>query len=522
MNRTGTLMIVGLLALFGAGATAKLYALNNGLARTPPMGFNTWNYFGCNNITDSLMRGVADMFISKGLKDAGYQYVNIDDCWALGSRNASGGLVAKPQAFPKGMRSLADYIHSKGLKLGIYTDVGTSTCATCYGGTNPQGLPGLQDHEQQDCDTFVAWGIDYVKVDYCCAGSASGGNAKLAYTKVRDCLTNAVTRMKSKVPDAHPIVYSICNWGEQKPWEWGDAVGNLWRTTGDISSSWSKVLSNLDASQLNRNYSRIGSWNDPDMLEVGIGDFKSNYARARSHFSLWCMAAAPLITGTDLKTMDATIQSILTNTDAIAINQDTLSGDTTLGIIEGKKIVSGNSEVWVKLLTGKIGSEYAVLFFNRGNSGAVSMSITPDQIKQVGGDIANGKKYKVRDVWGKKDLDDWTITADGKFTSPAQIGVNDAFLMRLSIPPVKVASQIASVKVTSTDVLSEGQRILIKSKKTGLLSVRIVNLKGEVVYSQKMDGSLDCSIPTNGFSRGLYIVNIQNTSEHLDQKIYLN
>jgi alpha-galactosidase len=517
MNKTGTLMIVGLLALFGAGSTSNLYALNNGLARTPPMGFNTWNYFGCNNITDSLMRGVADMFISKGLKDAGYKYVNIDDCWALVSRNSSGGLVPKTNAFPKGMRSLADYIHSMGLKIGIYTDVGSSTCATCYNSSNPQGLPGLLDHEQQDCDTFVAWGIDYVKVDFCCHDNRP---ASQQYAKVRTCLTNAVTRMKATVPDAHPIVYSICNWGQEKPWEWGDSVGNLWRTTNDINSSWARVLSNLDSTQLFRNYARIGSWNDPDMMEVGIGDFKSNYARARAHFSLWCMLAAPLITGVDLKSMDATIQSILTNTDAIAIDQDTLGGDTTMGIIQGKKIVSGNSEVWAKLLKGKTGSEYAVLFFNRGNSGSVSMNITTEQIKQVGGDIANGQKYKVRDVWGKKDLDDWT--AGGTFTSPAQIGVNDVFMMRLSIPPVKIMPQIANVKVTNTNVLSEGQRILIQSKKTGAFTVRIVNLKGGVVYLQRMDGSRDCSIPTTGFSRGLYIVNVQNASEHLDQKIYLN
>jgi alpha-galactosidase len=500
-----------------AFSATDLLALQDGLARTPPMGFNTWNYFGCRNpsrpINEKVMKELADAFVSKGMKDVGYQFVNVDDCWALGSRDARGGLAADPNLFPKGMKELGDYIHSKGLKFGLYTDVGTSTCATCYG---TGGLPGMQNHEQQDADTFVAWGVDYLKIDFCCHDNRP---AVQQYTKVRDCLRAAVTRMKPTVPTAHPIVYSICNWGEQEPWKWGDTVGHLWRTTKDISNQYGSQMDNLDKNTPLYPYARIGAWNDPDMLEVGYGDFATNYARARAHFSLWCMSASPLLAGNDIRTMSTQIQEILINKDAIGINQDTLGGDTTKGLIQGRKIVSGASEVWVKLLKGKTNSEYAVMLFNRSNSGAVNISVTTDQIKQVGGDIATGKVYKVRDVWGKKDLPDWT--AGGTFTSPSTVGVNDVFVMRLSIPPVMTAPKIADIKVKDLNVQSEGPRVLITSSKTGPLMVRIVNLKGEVAYAQRMAGPLDCSISTNGFSRGLYIVNVQNATERFEQKIYL-
>jgi alpha-galactosidase len=499
-------------------SSTQIMALNNGLARTPPMGFNTWNYFGCGKITDSLMRGIADVFISKGMSAVGYQYVNIDDCWAQSSRNSSGGLVAKPQAFPQGMRSLADYIHAKGLKLGIYTDVGTSTCATCYGGNNPQGLPGLLDHEQQDCDTFVAWGIDYVKVDYCCAGGASGGNARIAYTKVRDCLTNAVTRMKSKVTDAHPLVYSICNWGEQAPWTWGDTIGNLWRATGDINSSWASVLKNMDSTQNYHAYTRIGSWNDPDMMEVGIGDFVTNYAKARAHFSLWSMMVSPLIAGNDIRTMNDSIKSILINKDVIDIDQDTLGGDTTKGLIQGRRIIQGNSEVWVKLLKGQKNSDYAILFFNRGNSGAVTISVTTTQIAQLGGDIASGKLYKVRDLWKHTALADWT--AGGNITSPS-IPVNDVYMIRLSLPPSVATLPLASVKVSTINLRSEGESVIIHGLKSGSMSVKLVNLRGVEVYSQDLAGSMDCRISAKSLPRGVYIVNVNNVTEHFEQKVFL-
>jgi len=496
----------------------QVMALNNGLARTPPMGFNTWNYFGCKNsgghgdVNEALMKGIADAFISKGMKDVGYQYVNIDDGYAQANRDARGGLAIDTKYFPGGMRALADSIHKRGLKLGLYTDVGNVTCATCYGSC---GFPGMLNHEQQDCDTFVAWGIDYIKIDFCCFS----GTAVTTYSMIRDCLKKAVTRMLPTVPTAHPILFSICNWGNQNPWDWGDTVGNLWRTTNDINNSWGSMLGNSDNSQAHYNKARIAAWNDPDMMEIGYGDFATNYARARAHFSLWCMEAAPLIAGNDVRNMSATIQGILTNKDAIAIDQDTLGGDTTMGIIQGRRVVSGNSEVWVKLLKRKTtGSEYAVLLFNRGNSGAVSMSVTTAQIATVGGDIASGKTYAVRDVWGAKDLANWT--AGGTYTSPAAVPVNDVFMMRLSVP-TNVLSPLASVKVTDMRVQSEGERVFVHAVRSGPMTVKLVTLKGEAVFSQHLTGSTDCSISTAGLPRGLYIVNVQNAMEQFEQKVFL-
>jgi alpha-galactosidase len=503
-------------------SSTQVLALNNGLARTPPMGFNTWNWFGCRNssghglVTDTMMKQITDAIISKGMAAAGYQYVCIDDCWATLSRNSKGGLVPDPRYYPNGIRSLTNYIHTKGLKAGIYSDIGSSTCATCYGGGNPQGLPGMQGgFEQQDCDSFVAWGFDYLKLDFCCFNQPS---ASAAYAKVRNALNAAVTRMKPTVPDAHPICYSICEWGSNSPWLWGDTVGNLWRTTNDIGWQWNSLMAIVDKNAPLYKYARLGSWNDPDMLEIGNGDFATNYARTRSHMSLWCIMSSALIAGNDIRTMNDSIKYILTNKEVIDINQDTLGGDTTLGGIQGRRVVTGNSEVWVKLLKGKTNSDYAVLFFNRSNSGPVTISATMQQIATVGGDIANGKKYKVRDLWRKTDLSDYT--AGGTITSPYPVGVNDVCMIRLIVPPSSILP-LASIKMADMHVKSEGERIIVHSKRSDPLSIRLVNLKGGVVYSQHQVGPFDCSISTKGFPRGMYIVYVQNASQSIEQKVYL-
>jgi alpha-galactosidase len=319
------------------------------------------------------------------------------------------------------------------------------------------------------------------------------------------------------VPTAHTILYSICNWGNQSPWAWGDSVGNLWRTTGDINNSWGSMLGNSDNSCIHYDRARIGSWNDPDMMEIGYGDFATNFAQARAHMSLWCMQAAPLIAGNDVRNMTATIQSILTNSDVIAVDRDTLSGDTTMGIIQGRRVVSGNSEVWVKLLKGRVGSEYAVLFFNRNNGGAVTIPVTEAQIASVGGDISTSKTYTVRDLWAHSNLANWT--ANGTYTSPS-IPVHDVFMIRLgmmssTLPP------LASVKLTDMHVQSGDERVVIHSTRSGPLSIRMVNLKGGVVCSQRGTGPLDYSISTRGLPRGLYIVNVQNATERMEQKVFL-
>lgn len=507
-------------------SSTQSMALNNGLARTPPMGFNTWNWFGCRNssghgqITEEMMKQVTDAFLTKGMAEVGYNYVNIDDCWATLSRDSRGGLQPDPRYWPNGIRVFTDYVHSKGLKAGIYSDVGTSTCATCYGGANPTGLPGMLNNEQRDCDSFVAWGFDYAKIDFCCHDNRP---AVQQYTKVRDCFIKAVANMKAKgLTDAHPITYSICNWGEQSPWLWGDTVGNLWRTTNDIGWQWNSLMAIVDKNAPLYKYSRLGSWNDPDMLEIGNGEFATNLARNRSHMSLWCIMSSALIAGNDIRTMSSSLQEILINKDAIAINQDTLGGDTTLGIIQGRRLASSNgTEVWAKLLKGQKNSEYAILLFNRSGTSAVNMSITFDQIKSVGGDIAAGKVYKVRDVWGKKDLPDWTANAGATFTSPAPVPTNDVFMARLSLPPVRVIEPIAIVKVSEKRIQSEGEKIVINLKKAGVSTIRIVNLNGKVVYSKNLAGLQSQDISTRDFSRGFYIVNVQNASERFEEKIFL-
>jgi alpha-galactosidase len=498
-------------------SATQVMALNNGLARTPPMGFNTWNWFGCRNssghgyVSETMIIQIANAFKTKGMADVGYEYVNIDDCWANTTRNSSGGLVPDPQQFSHGLKWLTDSIHRMGLKVGIYSDVGTSTCASCYGTT---GLPGMQGREQQDCDSFVAWGFDYAKIDFCCHDSRP---AVQAYTKVRECFKAAVTRMKPTVPDAHEILFSICNWGEQSPWLWGDTVGNLWRTTNDIGWQWNSLMAILDKNAPLYPYARIGSWNDPDMLEVGNGDFATNMARNRAHMSLWCIMSSALLAGNDVRSMSDSIKSILINKEVIDINQDTLGGDMTKGIIQGRRVVSGNSEVWVKLLKGQTKSEYAVCFFNRGNSGAVSISVTTQQIASVGGDIASGKSYQVRDLWKHRDLGTWN--AGGTYTTPATVPTNDVFMMRLGLATPSTFTDIKSVaEKIKVDI---GGKIVVKVARSSPVTISIVDLKGAVVFSKRTAGAGNYAISTSGIRNGVYLIKVRSGSETFVQRVML-
>src|SRR6185312_7172725 len=277
---------------------------DNGLARTPPMGWNSWNHFGC-NVSALLIRDVADAMAANGMRDAGYQYITIDDCWQV-ARDAKGVIVADSARFPGGMKPLADYVHSKGLKFGIYTDAGRFTC---------QHRPGSYGYEDIDAKTYASWGVDYVKIDWC---NAEGIDAPTQYAKLRDALLHS----------GRPIVFSICEWGSNRPWEWAPAVGNLWRTTGDIQDRWNSVLTIVTLSSQYWHAAKPGAWNDPDMLEVGNGGMTRDEYRA--HFSLWAMMAAPLMAGNDVRTMldstrlAASTRDILLNRDVIAVDQDSL------------------------------------------------------------------------------------------------------------------------------------------------------------------------------------------------------
>jgi alpha-galactosidase len=357
-------------------------ALENGLALTPPMGWNSWNRFAC-NVTEDLVKSAADALVSSGMKDAGYEYVVIDDCWQV-SRDAAGDIVADTKTFPSGIKALADYIHSRGLKFGIYSDAGTMTCAK---------RPGSRGHEFQDALQYAAWGVDYLKYDWCNTGTE---NAQAAYSTMRDALKAA----------GRPIVFSLCEWGSSKPWLWAKDVGNLWRTTGDISDCWDCKKGHLSFAQILdlqvglETYAGPGHWNDPDMLEVGNGGLST--AEYRSHFSLWCILAAPLMAGNDLKNMSSEIKDILTNKEVIAVDQDRLG-------IQGRRVrKDGDSEVWAKQM--KDGGR-AVVLFNRGASDA-DISVSWEDLGYPAHLSA-----AVRDLWAKKDLGKSTASFTAKVPS---------------------------------------------------------------------------------------------------------
>ncbi len=350
-------------ALIAARPHTPARMLDNGLALTPPMGWNSWNHFAC-NVSESLIEQTADAMASSGLRDAGYKYVVIDDCWQV-ARDKDGTLVADPTRFPHGMKALADYVHSKGLLFGIYTDAGTKTC---------QGRPGTLGHEDQDARTFAAWGADYVKEDWC---NASGLDAPTQYAKFRDALART----------GRPIVLSICEWGYNFPWEWAAPLGNLWRTTEDIEDKWGSMLDNLDMSAQHATVAGPGHWNDPDMLEVGNGGMTDDEYRA--HFSLWAIMAAPLIAGNDVRTMSAATKEILTNPEVLAVDQDSLGAQ---GIMVWEQ--PPDLQVWSKPM--KDGSR-AVALFNRSTTAAkITASLWRTGI--------HTDSASVRDLWAHKEL----------------------------------------------------------------------------------------------------------------------
>jgi len=351
-----------------AHETLKLDAPKPLLAPTPPMGWNSWNKFAC-NVSEQLIRQQADAMAASGMKEAGYQYIVIDDCWQK-SRDADGNIVADPERFPSGIKALADYVHSKGLKFGLYSDAGALTCG---------GRPGSAGREFQDASQYAKWGVDYLKYDWCHTGPR---NAEAAYTIMAKALRES----------GRDIVLSICEWGDNQPERWARPVGHLWRTTGDIfdawegKKDWSHGMTNILDMQVERwSHSAPNAWNDPDMLEVGNGGMTTT--EYESHFSLWAMLAAPLIAGNDLSKMDADTRRILTNADVIAVDQDPL-GQQAQRIWK-----QGELEIWARPLKG---SEHAVVLFNRGKAPA-EMKVGWDQLK-----LAAGLKADVKDLWSKK------------------------------------------------------------------------------------------------------------------------
>lgn len=278
---------------------APVLSLNNGLGQTPQMGWNSWNHFAC-EINETIFKDAASSLVSSGLFALGYNYVNIDDCWAMRDRNAEGLIVPDPSKFPTGIIGLASYIHGLGLKLGIYSDAGLTTC---------QGYPGSLHHEVSDAQQFAQWNVDYLKYDNC---NNTGLPALQRYPPMTAALNST----------GRPIFYSICNWGQESPWKWGPTTGNSWRSTQDIKDFWSSMMLNFYENSKYPSEAGPGGWNDPDMLEVGNGGMTFN--EYKTHFSLWAIVKAPLIIGCDLQKMTSETLSILSNADVIAVNQDSL------------------------------------------------------------------------------------------------------------------------------------------------------------------------------------------------------
>ncbi|XP_040384052.1 alpha-galactosidase-like isoform X4 [Oryza brachyantha] len=385
--------------------------LANGLGSAPPMGWNSWNHFACDGNGEGVIRETADALVSTGLAAAGYKYVNIDDCWAEPERDSKGNLVANKKTFPHGIKALADYVHSKGLKLGIYSDAGFKTCAKVQ--------PGSLGHEQQDARTFASWGVDYLKYDNC-----NNGDLKP--------LERYPEMSKALMMAGRPIYFSLCEWGDMHPAKWGAAYGNSWRTTNDIADTWERwnrlrrrlawplhrpsidrsvslysVFSNIsvfrelpflrcfsmvsraDENEVWAEYARPGGWNDPDMLEVGNGGMSNDEYIV--HFSLWAISKAPLIIGCDVSHMSQQTYDILANKEVIAVNQDPLG-------VQGKKVrMEGSSEVWAGPLSGY---RTAVVALNRHAHDAAAITAHWDDIG-----LPAGTAVEARDLWQRRRVD---------------------------------------------------------------------------------------------------------------------
>jgi alpha-galactosidase len=359
------------------------------LALTPPMGWNSWNPFG-KNVSETVIKETADAIVASGLKDAGFSYVVLDDFWH-GGRDSKGMLYPDPKRFPSGMKALADYVHGKGLKLGIYSDAGTLTCGS---------MPGSFGFEENDARLFAQWGVDYLKYDYCfCPDYVSANNDFMMAIARYMRMGNALKAT------GRPIVFSICEWGPRSPWLWGKMVGgHLWRTSYDVADFWDKprnesspigILTSIDVAADLARFAGPGGWNDPDMLVVGLdnsGFIKGggcNEIEYRTQMSMWCMLAAPLMMGCDVRKMNETTRSILLNKDVIAIDQDPLGK-------QGYRVMRHDGlEAWKKPLSG---GRIAIALLNRNSTDKSALA----SWKEL--ELDPKARFKVYDVWKHASL----------------------------------------------------------------------------------------------------------------------
>lgn len=382
---------------------SNVHAYDNGLGRTPPMGWNTWNRFHC-DIDEGLVRETAKVIVDIGLDKLGYEYVNLDDCWQVSRDPVSGHIIEDKKKFPSGIPALVDYVHSLGLKFGLYSDSGLLTC---------QGRPGGLYFETEDAATYTSWKVDYLKYDNCFAQGQ--GPVQVRYQRMHDAL-NAT---------GIPIFFSMCEWGVEDPALWAGPIGNSWRTTQDIEATWDSILLCLDENDKWHNQAGPGGFNDPDMLQVGNGEL--TIPEQRAHFTLWCLVKAPLLLGNDLRNMTHDMMDIITNAEVIAWNQDPLGiqgykrwssdpnqnndavatagggtrGATTRNVANQKKKDDddddGPLEIWAGDLSG---GDVAVVLLNRSKKEQVITAIFQD----IGICPCCTKAVMVRDVWAHQDL----------------------------------------------------------------------------------------------------------------------
>jgi alpha-galactosidase len=481
---------VGMIVVFLC--LGSVSALDNGLAKTPPMGWNSWNHFRCGEqvepISEKLLVEMAQAMVSQGYKDLGYEYVNVDDCW-MGGRNTT--MFATDFFNGKTLKSTADKIHALGLKFGVYTGAGETTC---------EKKVSSLDKENLDIATFASWGIDYLKIDYCFqpAWASSETGAELLYKRYKDAVDLA----------GRPMVISVTNQGSFNPWKWGDRVGHTWRTTADIADTWDNISSIIDQQVPLYPYAKPGAWNDPDMLQVGRlldGANRQLLNETRVHFGMWCMLASPLIMGNDLRnngnpTNTPDIKKILQNKDLIAVDQDRLG-------IQAQKVWSrGDLEVWARPVAGANHTRVIALL-NVGESPATITANWSDLNKWVSRSLLwdAGWSATVRDLWQGID-----VAQNQKTSFSATVGARDVAIFKLTS---NVPSPILDNSLTEKNIriTSFHRNLLFGFTDKLSYQVAIYDLKGQKIKGLTLTGPLNYSyeLPKSG----LYTVSIQNGSQ---------
>ncbi len=432
------------------------------IALTPPMGWNSYNTFGI-DINEEKVINAADAMVESKMADAGYEYIVIDDGWQI-DRDENGKIIADSVRFPNGIKHVVDYVHSKGLKFGIYTDLGTLTCGS---------LPGSYGYEKIDAQTYADWGVDFIKADWC---NTDGLDTRTQYKIMSDAIKAT----------GRPMLFSICEWGISSPWEWAKGIGSMWRTTNDIQdcfdcvrswggAGWVPILEkNVDLAP----YAGPGYWNDPDMLEVG--NRALNPTECRSHFSMWCMLAAPLMAGNDLSKMNDTIKDILTAPEIIAIDQDPLG-------VQGTRVRNEDGlQVWQKPLQD---GSVAVALLNITDSDA-PMYVT---LEEIG--FKMGKQSSVRDLWKRKDLDTmvdtFKIVVETHGVVVLKIKGEKAPVSELKFNQPSVVINKGNHNIISLTVIPSITPVSITSSDENIVSVQIAGVNK---YRLKANTEGECEI----------------------------